>query len=618
MELTPDLITQFGLMQKVSTGHPMLDMLIVMLVPILIRNFYPQLMNIVNSIMNSNRTDRTAYERIIEHRKNYEYWWSSDDDGPSNTILQKAVINYINSKADVLRTLPKADYQIKNKAKEEKKNMTGEDEETPADTNESQHNYDVNVVPPLGVWVDLQNGIEFMRSMEEQDGDGGKKKSKVITYFLKAQDQPARGKKKYAAVNKGAVIAADKDGKGKDLTGVFLVENFITEALDLYRKQQSQKIDYSRYLYVPVLSGWMARAANTEEGGGNNAASAIYKRYKLSEEKTFASFFHPDKHAIIALVNQFQEKKGKFSIPGYPQKLGFLLYGPPGTGKTSFIKALAQFTKRSVISIPLNKISTNQELMDIMMDQKIKVDGEEQCSLPYNKTIFVMEDVDAASAVVQRRAENVTDKEAMHAASLMKAAMKAASAKREKKDGEDDEKEAKDASAGDDDDESETKVKTKGKAFGPLPAFGRSLFGGDDDLNLAGLLNVLDGVVDTPNRIVIMTTNHPEKLDPALIRPGRINKKIYMGRICADQALDMMRHYFGSVKQTTETLLRSIFVDEALSPAELETACADFENPEDLTDFLAAKFLAAERAAAAATGSSIVKTGSYARTVPQC
>ena len=26
-----------------------------------------------------------------------------------------------------------------------------------------------------------------------------------------------------------------------------------------------------------------------------------------------------------------------------------------------------------------------------------------------------------------------------------------------------------------------------------------------------------------------MTTNHPEKLDPALIRPGRINKQILMG-----------------------------------------------------------------------------------------
>ena len=147
--------------------------------------------------------------------------------------------------------------------------------------------------------------------------------------------------------------------------------------------------------------------------------------------------------------------------------------------------------------------------MDIMMDQKIKVDGEDQCSLPYNKTIFVMEDVDAASAVVQRRADNVTDKEAMQAAALMKAAMKAAAGGGKKKDDDEAEgdKEAKDASTGDDD--SESKIKTKGKSFGPLPAFGRSLFGGDDDLNLAGLLNVLDGVVDTPNRIVIMrVTDH--------------------------------------------------------------------------------------------------------------
>lgn len=49
--------------------------------------------------------------------------------------------------------------------------------------------------------------------------------------------------------------------------------------------------------------------------------SAVYKRYKLSEEKTFASFFHPDKKAILGLVDQFILKEGKFGIPGYPQKL---------------------------------------------------------------------------------------------------------------------------------------------------------------------------------------------------------------------------------------------------------------------------------------------------------
>merc|ERR1719230_2251048 len=50
-----------------------------------------------------------------------------------------------------------------------------------------------------------------------------------------------------------------------------------------------------------------------------------------------------------------------------------------------------------------------------------------------------------------------------------------------------------------------------------------------DKLNLSGLLNVLDGVVDTPERIVVMTTNHPEILDPALIRPGRIDQRLLLG-----------------------------------------------------------------------------------------
>lgn len=632
MELTPDLITQFGLIQKVSTGHPYLDMIIVMLVPLIIRNIFPVVQNWIAEIM-KDRTPAEVFERQIEHRKNYEYWWSNDDDGPSNTILQKAVINFINSKTDILRELPKADFQLKKKAVEHKKNMTGEDEEDP-DTNINEHTYDVNVVPQLGVWVDLKNGIKFMRQMEESDGEGKKRTSKVITYFLRAEGDDPSTEDKVKDGNSSLKKKKKKTLEEERLEGIQRIEAFITEALELYRKQQAQKIDYSRYFYVPVLSGFAARAASDEEG--SKAPSAIYKRYKLSEEKTFASFFHPDKDAILSLVNQFTEKRGKFSIPGYPQKLGFLLYGPPGTGKTSFIKALAQFTKRSIISIPLTKIQTNQELMDIMFDQKIKCDGEEVFALPYNKTIFVMEDVDAASTVVQRRAEVGTDSD-MKAAALLAAVASASSKKSRRnkkkkadaatgndagdKEGDGGEKDTAEAagSGGKDSDSESERGKKKGRAFGPMPAFGRSLFGGDDDLNLAGLLNVLDGVVDTPNRIVIMTTNHPEKLDPALIRPGRINKKIYMGRICTEQAIQMMGHYFGAASETTKAQLRGIFVDEALSPAELETACADFDTAEELVDNLAMKFLAADRIAQEAAavgvdgGSTLMTQTSYAR-----
>lgn len=39
--------------------------------------------------------------------------------------------------------------------------MTGEDGTDP-ETDSNEHLYDVNVVPPLGTWIDLKNGIEFM------------------------------------------------------------------------------------------------------------------------------------------------------------------------------------------------------------------------------------------------------------------------------------------------------------------------------------------------------------------------------------------------------------------------------------------------------------------------
>ena len=43
------------------------------------------------------------------------------------------------------------------------------------------------------------------------------------------------------------------------------------------------------------------------------------------------------------------------------------------------------------------------------------------------------------------------------------------------------------------------------------------------------LLNLLDGVIATEQRLVIMTTNHPELLDPAILRPGRTDRKFHIG-----------------------------------------------------------------------------------------
>lgn len=57
---------------------------------------------------------------------------------------------------------------------------------------------------------------------------------------------------------------------------------------------------------------------------------------------------------------------------------------------------------------------------------------------------------------------------------------------------------------------------------------------GDSDpvlTNLSDILNLLDGLILTPKRILIITTNYVEKLDPALIRPGRIDLKLEIGYV---------------------------------------------------------------------------------------
>ena len=121
-------------------------------------------------------------------------------------------------------------------------------------------------------------------------------------------------------------------------------------------------------------------------------------------------------------------------------------------------------------------------------------------------------------------------------------------------------------------------------------AAGPKLFSANKDkLDLAGLLNVLDGVVDTPDRIVIMTTNHPEKLDAALIRPGRIDKKIYLGYLGYDSALQMIHHYFGLTENEMEgkhkEMIKKVFEDhKSITPAVFEQYCSEHDTIQDFCE----------------------------------
>ncbi|MEE6488887.1 hypothetical protein FKM82_015421 [Ascaphus truei] len=63
-------------------------------------------------------------------------------------------------------------------------------------------------------------------------------------------------------------------------------------------------------------------------------------------------------------------------------------------------------------------------------------------------------------------------------------------------------------------------------------------------LTFSGLLNALDGVASTEARIVFMTTNHIDRLDPALIRPGRVDVKQYVGHCTRWQLAQMFLRFY--------------------------------------------------------------------------
>jgi chaperone BCS1 len=66
----------------------------------------------------------------------------------------------------------------------------------------------------------------------------------------------------------------------------------------------------------------------------------------------------------------------------------------------------------------------------------------------------------------------------------------------------------------------------------------------NNGVTLSGLLNVLDGFFAPTGVLFMMTTNHVEALDPALLRPGRIDYKLYLGTASDAQKVDLYLRFF--------------------------------------------------------------------------
>jgi len=75
-------------------------------------------------------------------------------------------------------------------------------------------------------------------------------------------------------------------------------------------------------------------------------------------------------------------------------------------------------------------------------------------------------------------------------------------------------------------------------------------------VTFSGFLNALDGVASGEERIIFMTTNHVEKLDPALIRPGRVDLMQLIDDATPEQASSLFKRFYG--EEDGQTLDREV------------------------------------------------------------
>ena len=95
-------------------------------------------------------------------------------------------------------------------------------------------------------------------------------------------------------------------------------------------------------------------------------------------------------------------------------------------------------------------------------------------------------------------------------------------------------------------------------------------------VTFSGLLNALDGVASSEERIVFLTTNHIERLDEALIRPGRVDMTVRLGEATVWQVEQLWDRFYamhdahGTIKQEFVTRLQDLGLLGQVSTAELQ------------------------------------------------
>jgi len=262
-----------------------------------------------------------------------------------------------------------------------------------------------------------------------------------------------------------------------------------------------------------------------------------WKESNFDTTRSFTNMFFEQKSAVLEKIDFFLNNRDWYYNKGIPYTIGFGLHGPPGTGKTSFIKSLAKYTNRHIVILSLKLLKTRRQLEDFFYEDRYNENNKKK-TIGFDKKIIVIEDIDAQGEIVLDRSkrkniptfnfDTITEKTSV--GDVIKTMIES---------------------------EKTNDSKMISAAMKPMD---------DEPITLDDILNLWDGIEETSGRMLVISSNHYNDLDPAITRPGRIDISIEMNNVSHSIISDMFSHLYE--KQIDEALLAKI-EPYFYSPAEI-------------------------------------------------
>jgi hypothetical protein len=299
-----------------------------------------------------------------------------------------------------------------------------------------------------------------------------------------------------------------------------ILSEFINKCVKDYDEHLEQQTSITKY-YCIYQGECGSRYKEKEEN--------TYMTFPLIISKSFDNIFLPEKTRLQNDLDFFINNKEWYNKKGIQYSFGILLKGEPGTGKTSVIKAIAKYTNRHIIDIPLNKVKTQKELLNIFKENSngmiYSSNENEYKKIPRSNCILVFEDIDCVCDLVLSREfkKEIIDYTSNSKKDIYK---KNNIENSENKNNQNDKIEY-------------VKVDTDDNKCTVIKKINE-----EKDITLSSLLNVFDGILESNGIIYIITTNYPEKLDKALLRPGRINFTIDFKKSDYHTIKEMLEYFY--------------------------------------------------------------------------